>query len=79
MGSTHKYLSNCAIVIPCSWGLLDGDGDGASLGGGVDGDSGDGMEKTSGSDSDGVSPSDLLRRRPSVSLFLVSLVWRLSS
>ena len=29
-------------------------------------------------DSGGVSPSGLLRRQPSVSLFLVSLVWRLS-
>ena len=34
----------------------DGDGDGAGLGGGVDGDSGRGMEKTSGGDSGGVSP-----------------------
>ena len=34
----------------------DGDGDGAGLDGGVDGDSGGGMEKTSGSDSGGVSP-----------------------
>ena len=34
----------------------DGDGDGAGLGGGVDGDSGGGMEKTSGGDSSGVSP-----------------------
>ena len=33
----------------------DGDGDGAGLGGGVDGDSGGGMEKTSGGDSGGVS------------------------
>ena len=33
----------------------DGDGDGASLDGGVDGDSGGGMEKTSGGDSGGVS------------------------
>ena len=49
----------------------DGDGDGDGLGGGVDGDSGGGMEKTSGGDSDGVSPSGLLRRQPSVSLFLV--------
>ena len=49
----------------------DGDGDGAGLDGGVDGDSGGGMEKTSGGDSGGVSPSDLLQRQPSVSLFLV--------
>ena len=34
----------------------DGDGDGAGLGGGVDGDSGGRMEKTSGGDFDGVSP-----------------------
>ena len=34
----------------------DGDGDGASLDGGVDGDSRGGMEKTSGGDSGGVSP-----------------------
>ena len=34
----------------------DGDGDGDGLGGGVDGDSGGGMEKTSGGDSGGVSP-----------------------
>ena len=34
----------------------DGDGDGAGLGGGVDGDSGGGMEKASGGDSGGVSP-----------------------
>ena len=40
-----------------------GDGDGAGLGGGVDGDY--------GGDSGSVSPSDLLRRQPSVSLFLV--------
>ena len=49
----------------------DGDGDGAGLDGGVDGDSRGGMEKTSGGDSGGVSPSDLLRRQPSVSLFLI--------
>ena len=34
----------------------DGDGDGAGLDGGVDGDSGGGMEKTSAGDSGGVSP-----------------------
>ena len=49
----------------------DGDGDGAGLGGGVDGDSGGGMEKNSGGDSGGVSPSNLHWRQPSVSLFLV--------
>ena len=50
----------------------DGDGDGAGLDCGVDGDSGGGMEKPSGGDSGGDSPSDLLRPQPSVSLFLVS-------
>ena len=34
----------------------DGDGDGAGLDGGVDGDSGGGMEEPSGGDSGGVSP-----------------------
>ena len=34
----------------------DGDGDGVGLDSGVDGDSGGGMEKTSGDDSGGVSP-----------------------
>ena len=34
----------------------DGDGDGDGLDDGVDGDSGGGMEKTSGGDSGGVSP-----------------------
>ena len=52
----------------------DGDGDGAGLGGGVDGDSGGGMEKTSGGDSDGVSP---LRSSPAAAfcLFVSSLVF----
>ena len=45
----------------------DGDGDGAGLGGGVDGDSGGGMEKTSGGDSGGVSP---LRSSPVAALCL---------
>ena len=49
----------------------DGDGDGAGLGGGVDRDSGGGMEKTSGGYSGGVSPSDLLRRQPSVFCIVV--------
>ena len=40
----------------------DGDGDGAGLDGGVDGDSGGGMEEPSGGDSGSVPPSDLLRR-----------------
>ena len=34
----------------------DGDGDGVGLDGGVDGDSGGGIEEPSGGDSDGVSP-----------------------
>ena len=52
---------------------LDGevDEDGAGLDGGVNGDSGGGMEEPSGGDSGGVPPSDLLRRQPSVSCFLV--------
>ena len=45
----------------------DGDGDGAGLGGGVDGDSGGGMEKTSGGDSGGVSP---IRSSPAVAFCL---------
>ena len=45
----------------------DGDGDGAGLGGGVDGDSGGGMEKTSGGDSGGVSP---LRSSPAAAFCL---------
>ena len=44
-----------------------GDGDGAGLDGGVDGDSGGGMEEPSGGDFGGVSPSDLLRQQLSVS------------
>ena len=47
----------------------DGDGDGAGLDGGVDGDSGGGMEKTSGGDSSGVSP---LRSSP-VAAFCLSV------
>ena len=54
----------------------DGDGDGAGLDGGVDGDSGGGMEEPSGGDSDGISPSDLLRRQPSVSCFVVFVFLR---
>ena len=55
----------------------DGDGDGVGLGGGVDGDSGGGMEKTSEADSGGVPPpSDLLRRQPSVSCFVVFVFLR---
>ena len=46
----------------------DGDGDGAGLGGGVDGDSGGGMEKTSGGDSSGVSP---LRPSPAAAFYLL--------
>ena len=45
----------------------DGDEDGAGLDGGVDGDSGGGMEKTSGSDSGGVSP---LRSSPAAAFCL---------
>ena len=45
----------------------DGDGDGAGLGGGVVGDSGGGMEKTSGGDSGGVSP---LRSSPAAAFCL---------
>ena len=45
----------------------DGDGDGAGIGGGVDGDSGGGMEKTSGGDSGGVSP---LRSSPAAAFCL---------
>ena len=55
----------------CSSDLADGDGDGAGLDGGVDGDSEGGKEEPSGDDSGGVSPSDLLRRQPSVSCFVV--------
>ena len=54
----------------------DGDGDGAGLDGGVDGDSGGGMEEPSGGDSGGVPPSDLLRRQPSVSCFVVFVFFR---
>ena len=45
----------------------DGDGDGASLGGGVVGDSGGGIKKTSGGDSGGVSP---LRSSPAAAFCL---------
>ena len=45
----------------------DGDGDGAGLDGGVDGHSGGGMEKTSGSDSGGGSP---LRSSPAAAFCL---------
>ena len=47
----------------------DGDGDGAGLDGGVDGDSGGGMEEPSGGDPAAFPPSNLLRRQPSDSLF----------
>ena len=50
--------------------------DGAGLDGDVDGDSGGGMEEPSGGDSGGVSPSDLLRRQPSVSCFVVFVFLR---
>ena len=45
----------------------DGDGDGAGLDGGVDGDSGGAMEKTFRSDSGGVSP---LRSSPTAAFCL---------
>ena len=48
----------------------DGDGDGASLDGGVDGDSGGGMEEPSGGDSGGVSP---LRSSPVAAFSLLFL------
>ena len=46
----------------------DGDGDGAGLDGGVDGDSGGGMEEPSGGDSDGVPP---LGSSPVAAFFLL--------
>ena len=46
----------------------DGDGDGDGLDGGVDGDSGGGMEKTTGGDSSGVSP---LRSSPAAAFCLL--------
>ena len=46
----------------------DGDGDGAGIDGGVDGDSGGGMEEPSGGDSDGVSP---LRSSPAAAFCLL--------
>ena len=48
----------------------DGDGDGAGLDGGVDGDSGGGMEEPSGGDSGGVSP---LRSSPAAAFCLLFL------
>ena len=53
----------------------DGDGDGAGLDCGVDGDSGGGMEKTSGGDSGAVSPHPIFSGGSllsSVSWFCVS-------
>ena len=49
----------------------DGDGDGAVLGGGVDGDSGGGWRRPPEVILAAFPSSDLLRRQPSVSLFLV--------
>ena len=49
----------------------DGDGDGAGLGGDVDGDSGGGWRRPPEVIPVAFPPSDLLRRQPSVSLFLV--------
>ena len=48
----------------------DGDGDGAGLDGGVDGDSGGGMEEPSGGDSGGVSP---LQSSPATAFCLLFL------
>ena len=48
----------------------DGDGDSAGLDGGVDGDSGGGMEEPSGGDSGGVSP---LRSSPAAAFCLLFL------
>ena len=61
----------------------DGDGDGAGLDGGVEGDSGVGMEKTSGGDSGSVSP---LRSSPAAAfclsisglVFLPASFWKMS-
>ena len=49
--------------------MEDGDGDGADLDGGVDGDYEEGMEEPSGGDPAAFPPSNLLRRQPSDSLF----------
>ena len=49
----------------------DGDGDGAGLGGGVDGDSGGGWRRPPEVIPAVFPPSDLFRRQPSISLFLV--------
>ena len=49
----------------------DGDGDGAGLGGGVDGDSGGGWRRPPEVIPAAFPPSDLLRRQPSVSYFVV--------
>ena len=70
-GRTLSLGENYSHMVMVS--TLDGevDEDGASLDGGVDGDSGGEMEESSGGDSGGVPPSDLLRRQPSVSCFLV--------
>ena len=54
----------------------DGDGDGAGLDGGVDGDSGGGMEEPSRGDPASFPPSNLLRRQPSDSLFRCFLFLR---
>ena len=47
----------------------DGDGDGTGLDGGVDEDSGGGMEEPSGGDSGGVSPP--LRSSPVAAIYLL--------
>ena len=61
----------------------DGDGDGAGLDGGVDGDSGGGWRRPPEVIPAAFPPSDLLRRQPSVSLFLVlcfsaASLWKMS-
>ena len=53
----------------------DGDGDGAGLDGGVDGDSGGGMEEPTGGDSGSVSP---LRSSPAAAFCLLFRVFRVS-
>ena len=54
----------------------DGDGDGAGLDGGVDGDSGEGWRRPPEVIPTAFAPSDLLRRQPSVSCFVVFVFLR---
>ena len=49
----------------------DGDGDGAGLDGGVDGDAGGGWRRPPEAIPAVFSPSDLLQRQPSISCFVV--------